>query len=132
NAGHQDPTVRIEDWPYQIVQPVGPHVATWAERVALLAATDDAGLLASHLHQAAGVVQETVGAVGAADPGTIRLRLSEGICRTRQTDTVEAGLVGACDGELSVGQILDALATPLEREPADLRARYVPVVRELV
>ena len=45
------------------------------------------------------------------------LRQQRGMRRARQADTVEAGLVGACDGDLPSGQILDALATLLERTP---------------
>jgi hypothetical protein len=45
---------------------------------------------------------------------------------------VEAALVGACDGELSVVQILDALATLLEQHPDDLRKRYLPRVSDLL
>jgi ubiquinone biosynthesis protein UbiJ len=52
--------------------------------------------------------------------------------RARSADTVEAGLVGACDGDLSVGQILDALAQLLELDPAQTRGTYLPIVRELV
>ena len=52
--------------------------------------------------------------------------------RARQVDTVEAALVGACDGELSVDQILAALAQLLDRDPADLRPAYLPIVRDLV
>jgi hypothetical protein len=52
--------------------------------------------------------------------------------RAHQADTVVAGLVGACDGDLTVGQILDALATLLDREPTDLRATYLPIVDDLV
>ena len=43
-----------------------------------------------------------------------------------------AGLVGACDGELTVGQILDALAQLLDLDADQTRATYLPVVRELV
>ena len=57
---------------------------------------------------------------------------SAGLRRARQADTVEAALVGACDGELTVGQILDALAQLLDRDPAQTREAYLPVVRELV
>ena len=60
--------------------------------------------------QADGLVQETIGDAGAADPERILLRLQRGARRARQVDTVEAGFVGACDGELTVGQLLDALA----------------------
>ena len=60
------------------------------------------------------------------------LRQQRGLRRARQVDTVEAALVGACDGELTVGQILDALAQLLDRDPAQTRETYLPVVRELV
>jgi hypothetical protein len=80
----------------------------------------------------ADVQQETVGAPGAEDPEAIVLRQQTGLRRARRVDTVEAALVGACDGELSVAQILDALATLLERDQAELRTAYLPVVRELV
>jgi hypothetical protein len=52
--------------------------------------------------------------------------------RSRQVDTIEAGLIGASDGDLTSGQILDALASLLGRDAADLRRTYAPVVRELV
>ena len=41
-------------------------------------------------------------------------------------------MAGACDGELSVGQILDAVATLTDRDPGELRPDYLPVVRELL
>ena len=60
------------------------------------------------------------------------LRQRRGLCRARQVDTVEAALAGASDGELSVGQILDALALLLDRDRDELAASYLPVVRSLV
>ena len=78
------------------------------------------------------VQQETVGAPGAADPEVVVLRQQRGLRRARQADTVEAALVGACDGELSVGQILDALAELLDLDAEQARATYLPAVRELV
>ena len=62
----------------------------------------------------------------------VRSAISRGLRRARKADTVEAGLVGACDGDLAVGQILDALATLLDGEPSDLRREYLPVVRDLL
>jgi hypothetical protein len=73
-----------------------------------------------------------VGPVGAEHPETIVLRQQRGFRRARTADTVVAGLVGACDGELSVGQILAALADLLDLDPAESRATYLPVVGELV
>jgi hypothetical protein len=52
--------------------------------------------------------------------------------RARRVDTVEAGLVGACDGDLTVRQILDALADLLGHDPGTLRRDGVAAVRELV
>ena len=60
------------------------------------------------------------------------LRQQRLLRRGRQADTVEAALVGACDGELTVGQILDALADLLGRDADDLRTTHLPLVRELV
>ena len=76
--------------------------------------------------------QESLGEPGAADPEAIVLRQQRGMRRARRADTVEAGLVGACDGDLSVGPILDALAQLLGEDAATLRRTRVDAVRELV
>lgn len=52
--------------------------------------------------------------------------------RARRVDTVLAALVGACDGDLRVGQVLDAPPSLLDRDPAELRSTYLPVVGEWV
>ncbi|KHL15117.1 methyltransferase family protein [Mumia flava] len=132
NSGRDEPVLRLEEWPYEIEQPIGPHVAAWGARSDAYGDLGDDALLATHLTQADGLVQETAGPAGAADPEVIILRLQRGVRRARQVDTVEAGLVGACDGDLSVGQILDALATLLEQDPTQVRAQTLPAVRELV
>jgi len=114
------------DWPHAVEQPVAPAIAAWAAAVGLDIGPDD------HLVRRDDVLQETVGVPGAEDPATVVLRQQRGLMRARQADTVTAALVGACDGDLSVGQILDALAHLLERDQGELRASYLPVVRELV
>ena len=127
-----DPVVLVEDWPYEIEQPTGPHVAAWGRRVDALAALSDDGLLAARLVRADDLVQETYGAPGAADPERIVLRRQRGVRRARPVDTVVAALVGACDGELTVGQVLAALASLLDTDAEVLRTDVLPVVRELV
>jgi len=124
--------VRVEEWPFEVEQPLGPEVVERGRRADLLAATDDAALLASRLTTRVDVRQESLGEPGAADPEAIVLRQQRGMRRARQADTVEAGLVGACDGDLSVGQILDALAQLLGEDAATLRRTRVDAVRELV
>ena len=32
-AGRDDPVLRLEEWPYDVEQPIGPHVADWARQV---------------------------------------------------------------------------------------------------
>jgi hypothetical protein len=130
-AGREHPVRLLEEWPYEVEQPVGPAVAAWAARLDALPVTDH-DLTEARLRQVRGLVQETVGEPGAEDPERIVLRLQRGVRRARQVDTVEAGFVGACDGDLPVGSLLDALAQLTGAEPGVLRAMYVPVIRELV
>ena len=128
----QTPVHRLEAWTGEIAQPVGPGVAAWGARIDRLRGIDDTTLLDRTYRQAIDLVEETRGAAGADDPESIVVRLQHGVRRTRQVDTIEAGLIGASDGDLTSGQILDALASLLGRDAADLRSRYAPVVRELV
>jgi methylase of polypeptide subunit release factors len=114
------------DWPHAIEQPIAATIRDWGRGVRLEVGLDD------RLATRADVQQETVGAPGAEDPEVIVLRQQTGLRRARRVDTVEAALTGACDGDLTVGQILDALAQLLERDPDELRTAYLPVVRELV
>jgi methylase of polypeptide subunit release factors len=68
---------------------------------------------------------------GDADPTVIELRQGTGFARVRRVDTVTAAVVGASDGELPLGAIIDAVARILDADPADTRAAVLPVVREL-
>jgi hypothetical protein len=131
-TGRTEPVVRVEDWPYDIEQPLGPHIAAWGHSIDSSAALDDVGLLAARPVRADDVVQETYGTPGAADAQRIVLRRQRGVRRARPVDTVEAALVGACDGELSVGQALDALASLLDADAGRLRATTLPTVRDLL
>lgn len=126
------PIHRFEEWTGEIAQPVGPGIKAWGDRINLLRGLDDEALLDLTFRQAIDLVEETRGASGADDPESILIRLQHGVRRVRQVDTVEAGLVGASDGDLTSRQILDALATLLGRDAADLRSKYAPTVRELV
>jgi methylase of polypeptide subunit release factors len=128
----RDPVVHLEEWPFEVEQPLGPEVADRARRTDFLAAHDDEALLAARLTVRVDVRQETVGEVGADDPESIVLRQQRGMRRARRADTVEAGLVGASDGDLTVGQLLAALASLLDLDPAVLCRERVAAVRELV
>lgn len=126
------PVHRFEEWSGEIAPPVGPAVAAWGRRTELLRGLDDDALLQHAFRQSPDLVEETRGPVGAEHPESIVLRLQQGIRRARQVDTVEAGLVSASEGDLTAGQILDALASLLGRDAADLRRTYAGRVRDLV
>jgi hypothetical protein len=126
---HNTPgTTTCEEWPYEIEQPIGPHVLDRFERLEdLPSELDDLQLVVAE-----DVVEETAGPPGAADPATIVLRRQRGMRRAEQADTVLAGFVGACDGDLTAGQILTALAQLLDADAADLHDRYADPIRRLV
>jgi hypothetical protein len=60
------------------------------------------------------------------------LRQQRGFRRARQVDTVTAAVVGACDGDLPLGPLVDAVGQLLERDPGSLREVYLPEIAELV
>ncbi|MBC7630288.1 class I SAM-dependent methyltransferase [Aeromicrobium sp.] len=128
----QAPVRLFEEWTGEIAPPIGPAVAAWGLRADLLRGLDDRAVLDLAFQQAPDLVEETRGPVGAEHPSTIVLRLQQGVRRSRQVDTVEAGLVSASEGDLGAGQILDALASLLNRDASDLRRDYVGSVRSLV
>ena len=114
------------EWPYDVEQPIAPAVHDWGAAIDLPVGLD------SRLVVRSDIQQESVGQPGAEDPDTVVLRQQRGLRRARRVDTVEAALVGACDGELTVAQILDAIAQLLEMDAAQTRITYLPVVRELL
>ncbi|WP_375142201.1 class I SAM-dependent methyltransferase [Microbacterium sp.] len=69
---------------------------------------------------------------GDDDPRVIELRQGGGFGRTVSVDPGLAGFVGACDGELTVSQIVAALADLFDVPLADLWADLEPRIRALV
>ncbi|MDR6971191.1 methyltransferase [Leifsonia shinshuensis] len=69
---------------------------------------------------------------GADAPTAILLRQGGGFGRAVAADTGLAALVGASDGELSVGAIVAALAQLLEVDEDALRADLLPAVRGML
>ena len=124
------PSVLLEDWPHAVEQPLGIEVGQWLDRVETMAEMDDDSVLATAWRVRSDVREETVGAPGQADPEAIVLRQQRGLRRARQVDTVQAALVGACDGDLTAGSILEAVGTLLQTriDPRD----HVPAIRQLV
>lgn len=123
---------RFEEWRWEVEQPLGPEVAAHFTRTALLRTLSDDALLAARPRLRADVVQETHGPVGAEHPARIVLRQQRGMRRAREVDTATAGLAGASDGELTVGQLLGALDQLVgpESHPGDRRRDVRDLVTE--
>ncbi len=107
------------------------HLAAALEAHDRLSALDDAGLAASVLVVAPDVTDARHHLPGAEDPTVIELRQGGGFGRALGVDPGLAALVGACDGDLPVGVLVDAIADLLEVDARALRADLFPRVREL-
>ncbi|KUJ33784.1 class I SAM-dependent methyltransferase [Streptomyces sp. MI02-2A] len=127
-----EPSITVEEWPHPVEQPLGDTVRAHFDRIDYLRAHDDAALLAGHFRLAAEVVQEQVGLPGAEDPEHVVLRQNRGMRRATRVDTVGAGFAGVCDGTLSAGRILDAIAQLVGEDPVLLRDRTPAQIRLLV
>ncbi|MHA7268524.1 DUF7059 domain-containing protein [Arthrobacter sp. HLT1-20] len=121
---------RFEEILYPIEQPVGPHLAAAVDRQQWLVQHPD--LANEYLLVAEDVTEERHQKPGAEHPGVILLRQGAGLRRTNLMSTELAGFVSACDGDLSVGQIVGALAVLLERDDADFADSLSHDVRNLV
>ncbi|MGG5752017.1 DUF7059 domain-containing protein [Zafaria sp. Z1313] len=120
---------RFEAIGYPIEQPIGPHLALEVDAADSLAGRDLAPL---RFEVAEDVTEERHQRPGAEHPGVILLRQGAGLRRTTLLSSEEAGLVSACDGELTAGQIAHALAALLGEDAAELVPRLLDSVDRLV
>lgn len=111
---------------------IGDHLLAGLRAHDRIAPLDDAALGALRLEVAPDVTEERHYWPGEENPSVIRLHQGGGFARTVEADAALAGLVGASDGELTVGEIVGALADLLEVDEGALLAQLLPQVRELV
>jgi methylase of polypeptide subunit release factors len=123
---------RLEEVTGSVRQPLGPALAAALDAHDWLAARDDDALALARLVVAPDVTEERYLTPGAPDPQVVLLRQGRGFGRTVQVGTALGGLVGACDGELTVGQLVGALAALLDVGSAAVAADVLPGVRGLV
>lgn len=120
----------------ELTQPLGEGMG--AQIAADLAAHDfitnhpDAELLSVHFDVPSSVTQERHYLPGNADPSVIQLRQGGGWRRTAVLDSLLAGFVGACDGELSAGQIMSGLCAILELDAQAVQEQLLPQIADLV
>jgi hypothetical protein len=119
-------SVRAEELRQAVDQPVGAYVQD------VVRGRPDDLTPGTTLRTAGGVVQEQIGRPGAEDPERIVLRQTRGLRRAAQVGTVPAALAGACDGDLPLGPLLDAIAQLTGADPADVRSRAWDVLPDLI
>lgn len=111
---------------------LGAHLAAGLAAHDRLSTLDDAALAATVLLTAPDVSEARHHMPGEEAPTVIELRQGSGFGRSLSIDPALAGLIGACDGDLTVGAIVGALAQILEVSESELRADILPRVRELL
>ncbi len=102
--------------------------SVWAHRDLLRAG--DSALLASRLDCRG--VEHRLHAPGQPEPFMLKLAQVTGFAAEVQVTSAVAGVVGACDGELPLGALCDAVAQLLGEPAEDVRTEVLPAVRELV
>jgi methylase of polypeptide subunit release factors len=126
------PTLRrLEERPGPVHQPLGGHLAACLRTHDLLAGADDAALLAARWRVADDVTEERHHTPGQGDPAVVLLRQNTGFGTVVRAGTVLAAAVGACDGELPLGVIADAVAALCDAPADAVRAEVAAGVREL-
>jgi methylase of polypeptide subunit release factors len=132
NARRAEPWVRIEDWPHPMEQPIGPALAAELDAVDRLSGMTEDQILDTRWRLADDVIEETTGRPGQADPQHIVLRQQTRMRRAYALDTATAGILGACDGELTLAEIIAAVSALVGADPAALTRETLIRVRELI
>lgn len=128
-AGRSTPDLSFEQWPWQVNQPVADAVTAHQPGVSA-ALLPDEKLLASAWTLRDDVVQEQTGQPGSADPQHVVLRQRDGMCRAVEVATASGGVLGACDGQLPLGVLIDTVASILDDSPQQVREQTLPLVRQ--
>ncbi len=127
-AQREHPHLRFESWPHAVAQPVGDVFARHASAVDAFQ-LPTAELLAAR-PRLVDVEQETIGRPGAEDPEHVVFRQRVGLLRAVKADTALAATLGALDSDLTVGQVLAAVAQVLQADAAELAAALIPELRQ--
>lgn len=127
------PTLRrFEHYGEPLGGSLGDHIAGVLAAHDWLQTRDAAALAAATLTVAPDVTEERHYWPGEEHPTVMLLRQGSGFARTIPAGTALAAVVGACDGTLTVGAIVAAVAELLEADAAALAVELESQLRELV
>ncbi|MFT4122454.1 MAG: methyltransferase [Microbacteriaceae bacterium] len=128
----REPVQRLERLDAPLVGGPGGRIEAFLTAVESLAGLDDADLAGLRLEVAPDVTERRHLWPGDEHPAAIELVQGGGLAREVPVGTALAAVVGACDGELPLGLIVDAVAGLLEADARALRAELLPELRRLV
>lgn len=114
-----------------VASPMGPSVLAGLRARTWLAEHTDDELLDVRWQVEQDVTEERIGRPGALDPQVIQVRQGGGLRRVVRLDTLAAGFVGACDGDLTARQLCAGLAVLTQTTPETVQAQVLAVVRDL-
>jgi hypothetical protein len=123
---------RLEHLDGPVAAGLGEHVDATLRAYDWQAALDDDGIARAMLRVAPDVTEERHYWPGDEHPAVMDLRQGGGFARSFSVGTALAAVVGACDGELSVGAICAAVSELLDAEYPELLAELLPSIREFV
>ena len=123
---------RLEELDGPVGPALGERVASALRVTDLLRGLEDERVLDLAPVVAADVTEERHHLPGEPDPSVILLRQGGGLGRVVRADTLLAAVVGACDGDLTLGQITAGVAVLLDQPVGEVRASVLPGVRGLL
>src|ERR1019366_9363236 len=130
--GTRAPLRRLERLGGLVGSGLGAHLAATLDAWDWQAAMDDPELPRAMFVVAPDVTEERHYWPGDEHPAVMNLRQGGGFARSYPLDTAVAAVVGACDGELSIGAICSAVSELLDVDEGELLAEVLPGIREFV
>ncbi|MEO7132490.1 MAG: methyltransferase, partial [Dermatophilaceae bacterium] len=115
-----------------VAAPMGPTIDASLAARTWLAEHDEDDVLDIAWSCAPDVTEERHSRPGAEDPTVILIRQGGGLRRVVRAGTLLAAYLGVADGELTARVALEAIASVLELDPAQVRAELLPQIRDLV
>ena len=131
-ATDRDTWVELVEEAGPVSSPMGPAILAGVRARTWLAEHGDYGVLSTAWRCAEDVTEERHSRPGAQDPSVIVVRQGTGLRRGVRVDTVMAAFVSVCDGDLTAGQALGAIAALLDLDVAQVQLEALPAIRELI
>ncbi len=126
------PRVDFVDHPGAVAGPVGPAILAALRACRELAALGREGILERRWVFADDVSIHTYALPGHADPSVIQLTQGGGLRLLRRVDQVLAAFASVCDGDLTAGAALHAIAAVLGRDSAEVIEGALPEIEHLI